>query len=390
MRAIGIALLLATATSSAALAQPTAPRGHSLVGLPALNFDADEGMGYGALLQWYEYGPEGTSPYRYTIQPTLFLTTKGRKDGSLFFDAPHLLPTGWRVSALVAREEQLATPYYGVGNETVVDDAATNAANPYFYRFGRRGVRASVTLQRDVVGPSLRLLGAAGGASVTVVPVPYGTGTTLLATEFGGDANVASRTRFVRGGIVLDTRDHEIGPVRGTWAELLVQRAGFGGTEHFTRSTLTVRQYVPVAARVTLAERVVVQNTAGEVSPQELFTIQSSFRDDEALGGAGSLRGIPKNRYAGKGVAFANSELRWDAARFSLKGRPSRLVLSGFVDAGRVWTESVRVSELLSDLHVSGGGGVRLAVGPSMVVAADVGHSSQSAAAVYVGLGYAF
>lgn len=390
MRAIRIAVLLAVAASSAAVAQPIPPRGHSLVGLPAVNFDADEGMGYGALLQWYEYGAEGASPYRYTIQPTAFLTTKGRKDGSIFFDAPHLLPTGWRVSALVAREEQLATPYYGVGNETVVDEAATNAANPYFYRFGRRGYRATVTLQRDVAGPSLRLLGAAGASSVTVTPVPYGTGTTLFATELGGNADVDSRTRFVRGGVVLDTRDREIGPHRGTWAEVLVQRAGFGGTEQFTRSTVTVRQYVPVAARLTLAERVVVQNTAGDPSRQELFTIQSSFRDDEALGGAGSLRGIPKNRYAGKGVAFVNNELRWDAARFSLKGRPSRLVLSGFVDAGRVWTESVQVSELLSDLHVSGGGGVRLAIGPSMVVATDVAHSSQSAAAVYVGLGYAY
>jgi hypothetical protein len=390
MRPVAIAILLAAAASSIAAAQPTTTKGHALVGLPALNFDADEGMGYGALLQWYEYGAEGTSPYRYTIQPTVFLTTKGRKDGSLFFDAPHLLPAGWRMSATVAREEQLATPYYGIGNETVADEAATNAANPYFYRFGRRGVRGSVTLQRDIAGPSLRLLGAAGGASVTVTPVPYGTGTTLFATELGGDAAVDTRTQFVRVGIVLDTRDHEIGPRRGTWAELLVQRAGFGGTEHFTRSTMTVRRYVPVAARVTWAERVVVQNTVGDVSRQELFTIQSSFKDDEALGGAGSLRGIPKNRYAGKGVAFANSELRWDAAHFSLKGRPSQLVLSGFVDAGRVWAESPRVSELLSDLHVSGGGGVRLAVGPSMVVAADVGHSSQSAAAVYVGLGYAF
>jgi hemolysin activation/secretion protein len=92
----------------------------------------------------------------------------------------------------------------------------------------------------------------------------------------------------------------------------------------------------------------------------------------------------------GKGIAFANNELRWDAARFSLRGRPSRLVLSGFVDAGRVWTESVQLSELVSDLHVSYGGGARIAIGPSFVLAADVGHSSQAAAAVYLGLGYLF
>ena len=36
------------------------------------------------------------------------------------------------------------------------------------------------------------------------------------------------------------------------------------------------------------------------------------------------------------------------------------------------------------------GGGVRLAVGPTFVLAGDVGHSSLSTAAVYVGLGYVY
>jgi outer membrane translocation and assembly module TamA len=89
-------------------------------------------------------------------------------------------------------------------------------------------------------------------------------------------------------------------------------------------------------------------------------------------------------------VAFANSELRWSAAQFALRGRPTRLVLSGFVDAGRVWTDGLDVSEAFTDLHVGYGGGVRLAIGPTFVVAADVGHSSQSTAAIYVGLGYVF
>ncbi len=390
MRRAVLALLFATAsTAASAQTSQRTPAGHSLVGLPALNFDADEGMGYGALLQYYEYG-EGASPYRYTIQPTVFLTTKGRKDLTVFFDAPHLLPAGWRLSGSAAREQQLATPYYGVGNATVADDEATRPADPYFYRYGRRTLRASAMLQRDLLGPSLRLLGGVGAASLSVTPVPYDSGTTLFASELGSSQRQESRTRFVRLGLVFDTRDREIGPHGGTWAELLVQRAGFGGTEHYTRTTASVRQYVPLGRRLTLAERVVVQNVTGDVSRQELATVQSSFKDDEALGGAGSLRGIPKNRYVGKGLAFANNELRWDAAAFSLRGRPSRLVLSSFVDAGRVWTESVKLSELVSDLHVSYGGGARIAIGPSFVLAADVGQSSQSAAAVYLGLGYLF
>ena len=182
MRLTMLAVLLA-ASSTVASAQPLQrqPTGHSLVGLPALNFDADEGVGYGALLQYYEYGG-GESPYRYTIQPTVFLTTRGRKDFNVFFDAPKLLPAGWRVSGSVAREQQLATPYYGVGNATVVDDAGVRPSDPYFYRYGRRTLRASAMLQRNLLGPALRLLGGVGVASISVTPVPYDSGTTLLAS----------------------------------------------------------------------------------------------------------------------------------------------------------------------------------------------------------------
>src|SRR5688500_4525242 len=66
------------------------------VALPAINFSTDEGFGYGALLEAYNHAP-GAQPYRFTLQPTVFLTTKGRRDVTLFVDAPSLLGNGWRV-----------------------------------------------------------------------------------------------------------------------------------------------------------------------------------------------------------------------------------------------------------------------------------------------------
>src|SRR5882672_2530890 len=94
--------------------------GWEFVGLPALNYNTDEGFGYGVLAEIYNYG-NGLQPYKYTIQPTIFLTTKGRRDVVLFFDAPHVLPNDWRFDVSAAREQQLATPYYGVGNSTGYD-----------------------------------------------------------------------------------------------------------------------------------------------------------------------------------------------------------------------------------------------------------------------------
>jgi outer membrane protein assembly factor BamA len=163
-----------------------------------------------------------------------------------------------------------------------------------------------------------------------------------------------------------------------------------GATNDFTRWTTTIRGYVPVSPRLTFAQRVTAQGVDGNAPFDELATIQSSFKQQEGLGGSSSIRGVPKDRYIGKALLLSNSELRWRAKDFSLLGRSSFLALSAFADAGRVWSDRFEVSSALEDLHAGYGGGVRVGVGPSFIVATDVGHSSQSTAAVYIGLGWMY
>ena len=393
MRFVAVAsLLIVVATTIPAQQPASAPSGHSLAGLPSVNFDADEGFGYGALIQYYDYGYAGEQPYRYTLQPAVFFTTRGRRDVTLFLDAPHLLPGDWRLGAQLAREQQITAPYYGVGNNSDNLESVTAGANPYYYRFGRTVLRANADFQHSLGIPALRVLIGVATRNADVKTVPYDSGTTLLAQQTAKGNLPTVKARLARVGLVFDTRDKEIGPEHGNWSELLVQRAGrtLGGDQVFTRITGTVRQYIPLASSLTLAERVVLQTVRGDPAVSEIFVVQSSFRDDEILGGATSIRGIPKNRYVGKGVAFSNSELRWAATTFNLSGHPARLILSAFADAGRVWTDGLDISQVGSDLHVGYGGGARVAVGPSFVIAADVGHSSQSTAAIYLGLGYLF
>jgi hypothetical protein len=367
------------------------PKGWEISGVPALNFDADEGFGIGAALELYNYG-SGVRPYRFTVQPTLLITSEGRRDLTVFFDAPALLAEGWRMTAFAGSERQLAQPYYGVGNATVYDPQLENAPNSYFYRFGRARLRASTDFQRRIGRSSARMLVGAGVSRSTFDITPYDSGTTLLASQTGGLTPPATRTNYLRTGVLWDTRDQEIGPHRGTWAEAIVQRVDtrLGATEDFTRWTTIIRQYVPVSSRIVFAQRIVAQGIEGDAPFDELATIQSSFKQQEGLGGSGSIRGIPKDRYIGKALFLSNSELRWRAVDFGLFGRSSFLALSGFADAGRVWTDRFDASTMLSDLHVGYGGGLRLGFGPSFIVATDVGHSSESSAAVYGGLGWMY
>ena len=376
--------LFALLIGPAAAAQTT-PRGWEMSALPALNFNADEGFGYGITAQAFQYGDGTVKPYAYTIQPLLFLTTKGRRDLSVFIDAPHLLPKSWRMGLFAGLEQQQATPYYGVGNSTVYTKSLEAEPDPYYYRYGRKGLRLNADFQRAVKGP-LRLLVGTGFRTTTIDKTPFDSGGTLLAQQAAGTGFADGGALTFRAGLVFDTRDRETGPTRGQWIETLVQR----GTDPYTRITGTARTYVPVSNRLVWAQRVVAQNLAGSVPFYELYTIQGSFKNDEGLGGSGTVRGLPKNRFIGKGVVFANEELRWRAVDFRARGRESALILSGFVDVGRVWDRGLSTDGLFSDYHAGYGGGARLRYGQNFVIALDVGHSKESTAPIYIGLGYLF
>jgi outer membrane protein assembly factor BamA len=309
---------------------------------------------------------------------------------SVFFDAPHLLPQGWRLSAYLGREQHLATPYYGLGNETSRNESAEEPPNPYFYRYGRTGIRLNTDVQRSIAGP-LRVLVGGGFRTTKIDMTPFDSGSTLIMQEYAGFAFPDDRASTWRTGLVYDTRDRETGPTRGQWIEGLYQHGSKSSRPDgdFERLTGSARVYVSLTDRLVWAQRLVAQNVSGTVEFYDLFAIQNSYKDDEGLGGSGTLRGLPKNRFIGRGVLFANEELRWRASDFRLRGRESAVILSGFLDAGRVWYRGISMDGILSDYHVGFGGGVRLRYGPNFVVALDVAHSKE-ATPIYIGLGYPF
>ena len=366
-------------------------RGVEISGIPALNFDADEGLGYGVILQLYGYDGKATT-YRWTVQPTVFLTTEGRRDYTLFFDAPSRAEHPWRVTGFAGREQQLATPYYGLGNATAYDPNVETGATRYFYRYGRDRLRASVDVQHALGNPSLRALVGGGVSTDRIDLTPFDSGTTLIERDLSNQQPETGHTNYVRVGLTWDSRDREIGTHSGTWADVIVQRVdrALGATNNYTRSTATLRHYLPLGDRVTIANRLLAQQLEGDAPFYTLTEMQTTQKTQDGLGGSSTVRGIPKDRYVGKGTLVSNNEIRWRAADFTLRGRESSLILSGFVDAGRVWDDHIDLGSALRDLHAGYGGGVRLAFGSSFVIATDVGHSAQSTAPIYIGLGYQF
>ena len=390
-------ILLATVVTAASAQTPSASapqapqKGWEFFALPALNFDSDEGFGYGAFVEMYNYGT-GVTPYRFTMRPMVFLTTKGRRDVVLFFDAPKLLPRAWRLDAFVGREQQLATPYYGVGNTAVYDSTLEREPNVYYYRYGRTTLRIMANLQHQLGRLPARGLIGAGFNDVKTDAIPFDSGTTLFASHFGAVAPPKGRLGYLRAGVVWDTRDREVAPHSGTYGDLLVQRVdkALGSTSSYTRFTGILRKYWPISDRVVFAQRLLAQDINGNVPIYDLPIVQTSFQQQEGLGGSNSVRGLGKDRFVGKGLAQLNSEIRWRFKEFSLRGKPASLTSSTFFDVGRVWSDAL-LGKDGGGLHSGYGTGLRVGLGPSFVVSLDLARSAEnSGTQIYIGLGYPF
>jgi outer membrane protein assembly factor BamA len=397
--ALGLLVVVTTPAFAQQPTQPTPPTetvetGWEWFGLPTLNFNSDEGFGYGALLQLYNYGNGTAKPYRFMIRPLVLFTTKGRRDFTIELDAPGLLGDGWRLDAFAGLEKHLATPYYGIGNETEFDETLKEPPNDYYYTYGRTQWRFATNVQRRLT-KSARFLVGVGFTDVETDPVPFDSGTTLFADDFNRTTNGPSGTLLTgRVGVTLDTRDREIGPRGGHWIDLLAQEIveARGPMNYYSRFTLTARKYWSINDRLVFAQRIAGQATTHGTDGVPIFdysTFQAAVGQSEALGGSSSVRGIPRNRFIGRSVVFSNSELRWRFKDLKIMNKSAYMVASAFVDAGRVWDTGMKVGELFSDLHAGYGGGWRLGLGPSFLIAFDVGKSSESTQ-IYIGLGYPF
>ncbi len=111
----------------------------------------------------------------------------------------------------------------------------------------------------------------------------------------------------------------------------------------------TARHYQPIGGRVTLANRCSCCRTRSATRRSTYSAkCQTTQKSQDGLGGASSVRGIAQGPVRRQGNRSSRTTSCAGAPRTSrLIGRQSSLVLSGFVDAGRVWaTESTLSSTL--------------------------------------------
>lgn len=391
-------------------------------GVPALNYDADNGFGFGVVATLYGY-EEGVTPYRYALTLVIFATTRLVQDHQIRFDAVDLFDLPLRLTLRGGYFQSVTQNFCGFGNAVTCDpgvaeveaarldlsgDDADTFARRYYLKRVVRPFGQLLARWRLLEEPTkLEVMGGYrghlyldgdpwadddkdGAPDLAFAPYP---GSLYAKTFPGGQDGYAS---VVTLGLMVDDRDEEASPTRGYWIEgsVRVSSSLLGSAWNYVGGNLTLRTYVALLRgerNIVLAQRLVLDATAGDLPVQEMVRVGGSW-DYTGFGGNPMGRGVRLQRYIGRLKAFDQVELRADLYAHELLGQRFRWGVVGLVDAG--WT-GVDWTDLGGDplrVNLGFGGGLRLAWNEDFIIRADVATSPDEryAPAVYIDIGNTF
>jgi outer membrane protein assembly factor BamA len=204
---------------------------------------------------------------------------------------------------------------------------------------------------------------------------------------FAGD--LFPNTQGLRGSTVngqgfsfgYDDRDSRTITTRGTLgaAHVEIVDRSLGSSESYVKYGFELRRFVPFRERFVLAMHGVLDYLSGSG--------QAPFYERNTIGGKKSLRGFGSDRFVDSNRFFSTIELRTKAFERQLFDVNTELEVAPFLDAGQVFASASDVP--VDDLHFVGGLGFRGVVRPQVVGFVDVGYGSDGPA-VFTGLDYPF
>ena len=277
------------------------------------------------------------------------ITPRGSRHIAVKYRAPQQWKH-WRVAALAGALREARFGYFGLGNETVKNDAAVTPDQPFLYRVRRARYGGKVELTRRLSGPwQAAFLANVEWTRFTTLPRP-----SLFRSDFGTDLKESDVSGRVA--LVYDTRDNEYNTHNGLLLEAGAQLGS--GNDGYARVYSVLRGYVSLREGTVVAARVGASGMSRNPTLNARYYLPTWENQIPVLGGQYSHRSFDTGRFAGKHVLLGNLEVRHDLLPF---GDLGAVTLLGFLDAGRVFEgESFKLTT--DGVKVGGGGGVALRI----------------------------
>jgi hypothetical protein len=399
--------------------------------LPAVSYDTDLGFGFGLIASFARFAT-GYSPYKWRLELLLSATVKRAPgkgaefpfhDDYLNFDFPGLANGLLRITGRAGFRKFSNTGYHGFGNDSAsltpwdgidpdTDLAAYQAARK-FHRFDHIFplllFNARIRLWDRSTPTERRRIEALVGINATYNIVRPYAGSLLeqdIAATRQDTPDGRTLANLLRGtdphallvlnlGALFDTRDHEYTPTRGTFTEISA-RSSPGVQQDLRYVALTVNSawYRSIVGDyLSVALRGVGDVILGDAPFYEL-TRFGALMPRDGPGGGWSLRGIPRQRYAGKIKLIQNLELRSMFWKFNIRKSRFAVGAVAFVDAARIWADT-RATSLAGEsvdggtFKVGTGGGLRVRWGETFLVRFDAAYSpTERTPGFYVDIGH--
>ncbi len=308
--------------------------------IPALAWDADVGLKYGAVFNIFDYGDYKLFPkYQKYLYVRLINSTGGTLQAQALLESDKLLPkTKIVAEASHIRDNRLDFYGFNGSNASYVPDlTASNHPDflsPHFYKKERFLTRLRFDMQRNITGKSFRLLAGytwydlklktirdvddqhtdeSNTGSLYEKYIQWG----IIEHDEQGGGNAYTFSL----GLVYDTRNEFCYCTNGIWAETFVLfDPGLGSGAGFTRHIATFRHHFSLPDDlVTFSYRISSQQKLRGNTPFYLLPwIYDSRLTNDGPSGAFGLRGAFRNRHVGEGYVLSNFEAKLRIMDFGL------------------------------------------------------------------------
>ena len=375
-----------------------------LTGMPIINYNSDDGMGYGFTGNIIDYAEGEYKPYYLKISPVIFRTTEGKRLYSLFIDSPYLMGQTYRLKVRAVYHKANRAPYYGAGNSSsynpeYIDQNSSKYRGKNYYIFNRTQYKFLFQLQHNLAlihsdkkGFSY-LLGAGMNQGENYFK-NNPAGPTKLENDLQ-QGNISKKSyqdglsNFVKLGLLYDTRDSESFTTSGAYESLLIERHSeyFAGEFNFTRLTFIDRHYFELYSKLVFANRIVWEKLFGTVPLTLNYPFGRADKVYQGLGGVRTLRGVFKNRYFGNTEFFMNTELRYQFYSCELLGQKFDFTGVIFNDFGRVWKNDMNG---FNNLHFGRGAGLYLTWNKNFTCFVNFAYSNEANLQIYIDTEFLF